>query len=345
MFQTMKSIIRKNKYIESYTKEEFLNLYKEKINYYYIDYNEKDIANLIFTNGEIKLLKETDSKFLKILENNNTLNKLIYNINSNSIEQEKEQEKEEEKEEENEQEKEEIKEQEKVFNKNIYPEFYPKTPQLILDNSYINMINNRNYAKYCLRLDTNIYVMPDVFSNYDWKSNYMAGIYDIYVFIYVYLIPTEVLIICNIQNFMYFYNKYPILTLDLNLLNKEMSTHINEDFYNRFTKIPYIRIFSNTKYKNEIKKISDETNWKKNAIFILLLHYIKNRQTIITDIQKEYIDYIYGNDFIRLYEKLCYNFNSLINHYLTNDVVEIKNYKINFKHEYIKKMILTYISY
>ena len=126
--------------------------------------------------------------------------------------------------------------------------------------------------------------MPDVFSNYDWKNNYMSIVNNTYILIYVYIVEKQKLIICNIHNFMYFYKKYPILTLDLNLLNKDMSNYINQEFYDKFTTNPYIRIFSNNKYKNEFKRFSDE-QLKQNIIFKLLLYFIKQDQTIITDIQ------------------------------------------------------------
>jgi hypothetical protein len=161
MFQSMKSIIRKNKFnkLIDANLNNFKELYNEENKYYYfmktINSHINSTISHIFNDEDIIFLKQKNVFFTRILEDQYIIKKLIYNINSLLteftivLEQENEKQKETEKEQ----------HLELLHNRNNFVRI--PILQLLLDYKIYENIHE-NLDNYCIKVDNYVYIMPDI---------------------------------------------------------------------------------------------------------------------------------------------------------------------------------------
>jgi len=176
----------------------------EDIKYYYIDIksNPSEILSGIIDMNDINT-PENKQLFEYIKE---SLNILVYNINS--LEQEQEQEKE--------REKDKSKQQEMLFNvipKNIFDISYFQIEYVKYDFTSIKQ-NYAEFIKNTIKISDIIRCLPNIFSQvntYNFVENKSAFLF-VYIHGLLLLIPGYL--------FIHFNDVYPVLTLNFNLINK-----------------------------------------------------------------------------------------------------------------------------
>lgn len=284
MFQSMKSIIRKNNFIKLVDTDlsNFKEVYKEENKYYYfmntINSNINSTISHIFNEDDIIFLKQKNKSFERILKDLDIIKKLIYNINSllteftNDLEQENEKQKETEKEQ----------HLELLHNRDNFVRI--PILQLLLDYKIYDNIDI-NLDNYCIKVDKYVYIMPDIFSNYNYYRETTLEINNVNtLFYYVYIKEKNVLLLINSDSVMYFYDKYPILNMDLNLINLDFSIYIKKDFYDYFTKNILVKLFYIDTIKDPI--IIEDLN----ILYYLIILYSTQNFISISENQKKIID-------------------------------------------------------
>jgi len=273
LFQTIKSEIRKKR-IKSidFSKDSLLRCFKEsyleKIKYYYIDsiINPDSIAQInkmfegIFTLEEVE--KVGILELFEKIKIPNKLNKLVYNLNSNSIEQEQEQEKE--------ALIENVTEQIKYYQIDSFN--FGFDDKLVDWNNTIDVFNN-----LAIELDDLIHYLPNIFCSYNIGGFHLNNTQMIFVYI------TELSKVLIVPGYMmgYFIDKYPVFNLSLKLFNNQIVSDIG--FIERVKLHPMFKIFNS----NEDIVINNETN----QIIILLLIFNMNREFNKTTGQQKVFEY------------------------------------------------------
>ena len=228
-YQTIKSEIRKRRY-QNKIEPVFKDNFKEKVKHYYLEsipsIEQIDkIFEEIITKDEIET-NELDELF-GLINNQKTLLKLVYKINSLACEQEQEQEKEK------------LKQIEitKSPDLNIVPFSinYGFNDKLIdwskfCTDSYLN--------KYAIRINDLISYLPNIYCAYD-LYNYYPNYTSI---IYVYIIPIGKVLVIPGYMLGYFINEYPVFNYKLEIFNRikfddisfieRIKTNIIFDIYN-----------------------------------------------------------------------------------------------------------------
>ena len=233
LFQTLKSSLRKKKEIPE-NKKEFKNNYKEKIKYYFKDVVvEDDILNGII---DIKNMDKTENKIYELIQND--LKKIVYNINSFDTNINKDLE--EIIEQGIEQEIQTNKDFEKIM---CYATEYHLNEKIYIDPHFLE--------KTKIHIKNNIFILLNLFS---FKSThnffYIYSNFNYLLIEYMFILYKNELILINSTILPYIYDKYPILNINLIL--------INFDLFNLTTKD--IEFIKKTYNENNLLKILNSKN-------------------------------------------------------------------------------------
>ena len=239
LFQTIKSILRKQKP----KSEKFSDNYKEKIKYYYLENDiSEDTKTLLSDIIDYNKAKKYDF-FKKELDNCDSLIKLIYNIDNISYQTQKEEEDE--------------KEIESKIEKKIESVVYEKNIVKIENNNiYVtkeyNFKNFENeFESLSVKVNFYIYVMPDIISYFDGTLIHTDRLPSL---MFIYLPDKKKLVIIRKDCFKYVYDKFPIFSLEMILLNLEKKYMVDENIINEIKKLDFIKFFQREDSTN-IRKI------------------------------------------------------------------------------------------
>ena len=100
----------------------------------------------------------------------------------------------------------------------------------------------------------------------------------------MYILKKNVLLLINSDSVMYFYDKYPILNMDLNLINLEFSNDIKKEFYDYFTENILVKLFYIDTIKDPI--IIEDIN----ILYRLIILYSTQNFISISENQQKIID-------------------------------------------------------
>ena len=204
IFQTVKSIIRKNLPIKS--GNDFKQNYKEKIKYYYfektIDYDVKKLLD-----GIIDYEKATEIKMFKDINDENILTRLIYNIDTLShdvsIEQEKQQNTEIE-----------IQRESNFVKNNQYRSSMAGKINYVLNNNVLNNIEEHVF-NISVKLTDNVYCLINIFNeSYPiYKHKFIQHSF------FIYLETKKILLLIPQYMLIYVHNKYLVFNTDMSVVS------------------------------------------------------------------------------------------------------------------------------
>jgi hypothetical protein len=269
-FQTLKSIIRKNKTKTSII-DDFKTFYNEDIKYYYI-IKDNELLNDLLTNNKsdlfmnhyLHLFEENDIlPYIHIynkINNKNSILKLIYNVNSSNIiiEQQNEQ------------------ELQKIQEQQIEQQYTQYTSIKLTKFHFIyKYFNITKLFDITYNISPNIYFLPSIWLNYN-QINYLLNISG-HGFIYY----DKSLILIPGYMIPYYINEYPIYNIHLQLINHNINS---SNDINDFKENILFKIISNENINDDLEKfqiclfISIVYNiFKKNEIYDINYSKIINK--------------------------------------------------------------------
>ena len=271
-FQTLKSLIRKNKPQQI----PFENNYKEQIKYYFDDIINNNPKELL--NGIIQYDDAIENpKIFDEIKHPDILIKLIYNINniSHEIVEIKEQEKKIETQIEN-------KIEINIETVNLRSEISTAlTRYMYITKEYDFNNFETHYKEKTIEINKFISIMPNIFNYFDGTNLYTNHVPSL---IFIYLKEDNKLILIKKNDYMYVYDKFPIFNLQLILLNREMEINVDYSKINEFKRLDFIQILSrDNNYRNiQIDKLTD----CEIVILCINLHSLYN----ITKVENELIN-------------------------------------------------------
>ena len=253
-YQTIKSEIRKNRPVGPI----FKTGYKEKIHYYYLeqipDYRDTNLfLSGIITKGEITSNK-LEPLFDKI-NNKETLLSLVYGINSNIIQHQQEMDLEEEDEKEKEKKKE-IKIEKSSL---IYIPDKPMYSILSWNFNNYDPITSLDlfYKTFVIEVNDLIGFLPNMFSNSNYYKYYKntSGV----AFAYIKKGDADKIIIIPGYVVPYLIDKFPILDINLKVLNKDFIPNITPELLLKLNAEPIIKIINNSNDSLNIESLDPIT--------------------------------------------------------------------------------------
>ena len=255
-YQTIKSEIRKNRPIRT----NFKNAYKEKIHYYYLEqipnYQDTDLfLKGIITKSEI-MSNGLESLFDKI-NNKEILLSLVYGINSNIIQHQQAMDVDEEEEKEKEKEKKiEIKIEKSTL---IYIPDKPSYPILSWNFNNYDPVTSIDlfYKTFVIEINDLIGFLPNTFSNSNYYKYYKnaSGV----AFAYIKKGDADKIIIIPGYIVPYLIDKFPILDINLKVLNKDFIPAIKEELLLKLNQEPIIKIINNSNDSLNIESLDPIT--------------------------------------------------------------------------------------
>ncbi len=268
IYQTIKSEIRKERYKLKQNKL-FQDNFKEKVKHYYMDtiipYDQTELLfDGIITISEINKVNKLFSK----INNQDSLYKLVYKINSLVVEQEQEQEKEK------------VKESNITETLNIVVE--PFSINYGFDDNKIDWTTiSTKLDKYAININKSISYLPNIYCNYD-ENNYYQNKTS---FIYVYLPSNDKILVVPGYMIGYFIREYTVFNCKLEILNITKSFDIT--IIEKIKNYTIFDIHNTTSIKDhDIKKMDKE--------LLLLLYYgslsITNPTFMINKIRDYFIE-------------------------------------------------------
>jgi len=297
LFQTLKSSIRKRKIISS--KEQFKNNYKEMIKYYYIKSNY--LSEMSILDKIIDIYNMTDIETVIYKSIKEKLNELVFNINSFDIITQKkiniETEKNTEMENKKTNDKISIKEL-SFFPINCFLNEKIYFKENFLDDIKINIDNSIN-------ISINVFSLKGIFTSID---KIQSEIYNFYYNDYMFVFHNNELTLINSTMMQYIYNKYPILNINLSLINYDY-VDLKVDQMNIIKKIyddsALLQILNHKNMKNDIL-----LSFTPAQLFVLINIFNIYNKKIMNHIQQYYyeqINNIYTDD---IYQKIEQMINS-----------------------------------
>ena len=246
-YQTIKSEIRKNRPINN----EFKKVYEEVIKYYYSeqipDYKNTNLfLKGIFTLEEI-VSNNLEHLFSEI-NNEETLLSLVYGINSNIIQNqqnEQEQEQEQREEEREEQEQREKKIEKKIEQSTLmYDPSNNSYPILSWNFNNYNILTNIDmfYKTFVIEINDLIGFLPNIFCNNNYYNYYnnKSGI----ALLYIKINSKDKFIIIPGYTIPYLIDKYPIVDINIKVINKKFIQDITTELIDKLNNDPIIQIIN-----------------------------------------------------------------------------------------------------
>jgi hypothetical protein len=247
IYQTLKYEIRKNR-----SDDDTMKKHNEKIKYYYNSETEipnktnlDDFFTDIFTKDEIKYLKNDSNMSCLFYEiyNYDKLLKLIYNIDSNSINHIQQSELDKQKEQTTQVtvlKEIKLESSSSRFQKLKDTILYPPYDFIMYNYIFTNINQDKIFNLLTIKVDELIYCLPNIFiqiDGFNYNKN-KSGFLFVYITDKILIIPGYL-----ITHFMY---QYPIFTIDLILVNINFCK-ISYNFYEIIEKVKFNRIFADIK--------------------------------------------------------------------------------------------------
>ena len=277
IFQTLKSSIRKKNRLVPFNEN-----YKEKVKYYFIKTTELNILENII---DISNLSNHEQYLYDLIKND--LYHLVHSINSlntNTVEK--------------------LELEQDLENKtNLMNELSTEY------KDYSSMTETYSYNTTPFYLNESIYFINDFFDKIIYKINDIYATINIFslktvnkcvttitfnkktMVNYIFVLYKDKLILTNTTIYQYIYNKYPVLNLNLNLINNDYCKLKQSDINfikNKYDQSSFLQIINN---KNKNEELIESLSEDEKYIFLILLKSFDYK--LLNNTQHYYYDLIH----------------------------------------------------